>query len=268
MALELKNYDPALMAGANIGIAIDLTDITDVDGNEVIEIDGTSSAVNYVRVSNSRTGVSPTLSGLGDDTTIALTLTAKGTAAVVINNDTDPVRIKVMGAADGYNNEIVDLSDNQIVRLQSVSSAVNELSLLNAATGSNPTITATGSDTNIGLQLAASGTSIVIMGNSSTATVVSGSCTINAQRGQITTDTLTAATASSETFHLLNTKLTSNCQIIASLGGGTNTTGLPILGVIKNSTAGSATFTIVNANSANDGAALDGNVKVNFVILS
>ena len=44
MALQLKNYDPAIMQGANIGVSVDLTDITDQNGNEVIEIDGVASA--------------------------------------------------------------------------------------------------------------------------------------------------------------------------------------------------------------------------------
>lgn len=268
MALELKNYDPALMAGANIGIAIDLTDITDVNGNEVIEIDGNTSAVNYLRTSNAATGSNPALSAQGDDTTINLKLTAKGTASVEIDNDTDPVRIKLMGAAAGYNNEIVDLNDNQILKLEGVASAVNEISLLNAATGGSPTITASGDDAWVNLQLTPTGTGVVLIGNSSTATIVSGSCTINAQRGIITTDTLSTGTASSTTFDLLNNKIKSNSQIIVTLGGGTNTTGLPVLGKLNTGAAGSCTITIVNADSRPAGAALDGNLKVNFIVLA
>lgn len=61
MALDLKNYDPALMAGANIGVAADLTDIVDSNGNEVIEIDGVTNAVNYLGIQNAATGGNPTL---------------------------------------------------------------------------------------------------------------------------------------------------------------------------------------------------------------
>ena len=79
MALELKNYDPAVMQGANIGVSVDLTDITDMNGNEVIEIDGITSAVNYVRVSNSATGNRVDISVQGDDSNVGLNLTPKGT---------------------------------------------------------------------------------------------------------------------------------------------------------------------------------------------
>jgi hypothetical protein len=45
---------------------------------------------------------------------------------------------------------IADANGNELLILDTVTSAVNELTLANAAAGSNPTITATGGDTNIG----------------------------------------------------------------------------------------------------------------------
>lgn len=82
MALNAKNYDPALMYGANIGVAIDLTDIVDSNGNEVIEIDGVTSAVNYLRVTNAATGTATELSAQGSDTNVSLRLAAKGTGVI------------------------------------------------------------------------------------------------------------------------------------------------------------------------------------------
>lgn len=86
MSLELKNYDPAIMQGANIGVSVDLTDLTDANGNEVIEIDGVTSAVNFVRVTNAITAEGPTISARGDDTNIALTINSLLTGALTLDS--------------------------------------------------------------------------------------------------------------------------------------------------------------------------------------
>ena len=86
MAIELKNYDPALMQGANISVSVDLTDIVDNNGNEVIEIDGVTSAVNFLRVTNSATSSAVTLSARGDDTNIGLTINSLLTGALTLDS--------------------------------------------------------------------------------------------------------------------------------------------------------------------------------------
>ena len=86
MAIELKNYDPAVMQGANIGVSVDLTDITDNNGNEVIEIDGVASAVNFLRVTNSAASSAVTLSAQGDDTNIGLTINSLLTGALTLDS--------------------------------------------------------------------------------------------------------------------------------------------------------------------------------------
>lgn len=52
---------------------------------------------------------------------------------------------------------IIDTNDNEIIRLNPISSAVNEISISNATTGNGPTITTTGSNANINLNLFAKG---------------------------------------------------------------------------------------------------------------
>ena len=53
---------------------------------------------------------------------------------------------------------ILDTNGNELALLTATSSAVNEFTLANAATGANPTISATGGDTNIGITLTPKGT--------------------------------------------------------------------------------------------------------------
>src|SRR3990172_315212 len=130
MAILKKNYDPAAMAGAVDTTTADLQDVLDTSGNELLEYDENSSAVNYIR-------------------------------------------------------------------------------LANAAAGSNPTLTATGDDTNIGLQLTPTGTALALLGNSSTVTIAQGTATVNAQRGVITTGAAitSAGTTAAYTFDFVNNKI-------------------------------------------------------------
>lgn len=53
---------------------------------------------------------------------------------------------------------IRDSSDNELVKFAKTASAVNEITVTNAATGNAPTISTTGGDTNINLKLAGKGT--------------------------------------------------------------------------------------------------------------
>jgi len=61
---------------------------------------------------------------------------------------------------------ILDTNGNELFLLTATASAVNELTYNNASTGNNPTFTATGGDTNIGLNLVPKGTG-VLQGNGS-----------------------------------------------------------------------------------------------------
>jgi hypothetical protein len=54
-------------------------------------------------------------------------------------------------------NEINDTNGNEEIIFTATASAVNELTIANAATGNNPNITASGSDTNIGINLTPKG---------------------------------------------------------------------------------------------------------------
>jgi len=65
---------------------------------------------------------------------------------------------------------IADTNGNEEVIFTTTASAVNEITVANAATGNNPNITASGSDSNIGLDLTSKGTgSVNIKGNSTQA---------------------------------------------------------------------------------------------------
>ena len=57
--------------------------------------------------------------------------------------------------------KISDTNGNELVTLTATGSAVNEVTYANAATGNNPSITASGDDTNIGLDLKTKGSGVI-----------------------------------------------------------------------------------------------------------
>ena len=77
---------------------------------------------------------------------------SSGGVATVTTTGTQTLTNKTMTApkiaSGGY---IADANGNELVKFTTTSSAVNEITYANAATGGNPTITATGGDTNIGI---------------------------------------------------------------------------------------------------------------------
>lgn len=114
--------------------------VEDANGNETLQLAGVESAVNNIKITSSATGNSPIIEAVGDDTNIGITLTAKGTGAVAM---TSP---KI---TTGIN----DSSGNELIKVTATGSAVNELTLANAATGNSPVITMSGGDSNVGLDL-------------------------------------------------------------------------------------------------------------------
>jgi len=85
--------------------------------------------------------------GAGKTLAVAGTLTATGTTTL-----TSP-RIGT---------QINDTNGNELLKLTATASAVNELTLANAATGGAPVLSATGGDTNIGIALTPKGTGGVV----------------------------------------------------------------------------------------------------------
>ena len=60
---------------------------------------------------------------------------------------------------------ILDVNGLELLNLTATSSAVNELTLANAATGNNPTFTASGGDTNIGISILPKGSGKITLDN-------------------------------------------------------------------------------------------------------
>jgi len=76
---------------------------------------------------------------------------AAGTGTSVGLNIGSGKKLKLVG-------DVIDTNGNELLKVTATASAVNEVTLANAATGGTPTLTATGDDTNIGFELISKGT--------------------------------------------------------------------------------------------------------------
>jgi hypothetical protein len=100
-------------------------------GSQQFNISHTASSVNYLQVTGGATTVGPTLSAQGSDTNINAIYLTKGTGNHYIGSD-----------VNGY----------QFAVVTTATAAVNYLQVTGAATGVAPSISAVGSDTNIGIR--------------------------------------------------------------------------------------------------------------------
>ena len=90
-------------------------------------------------------------------------LVLKGGNGIGGNNSGDVLIKGGTGGASEGTVKITDSSDNEVLVAASTASAVNEFTITNAATGGNPSIAATGDDTNISVQLTPKGNGLVIV---------------------------------------------------------------------------------------------------------
>jgi hypothetical protein len=81
--------------------------------------------------------------------------TANGTGTSVGLNVGSGKSLKLVG-------DVIDTNGNELLKVTATASAVNELTLANAATGGAPALSATGGDTNIGISLTPKGTGGVV----------------------------------------------------------------------------------------------------------
>jgi hypothetical protein len=98
-----------------------------------------------------------TLAADGTDTNIDINITPKGTGRAVVGalTATSP---RVITAVN-------DTNGNELLRVTATASAVHEVTLANAATGSGPTLSATGNDLDIDINIAPKGTGEVNITN-------------------------------------------------------------------------------------------------------
>lgn len=117
--------------------------VKDTNGNEILELSPTASAVNHLLARNAATANTPKLEAAGDDTNINLHIKTKGTGEITF----------------------VDGNGNEFALLDYVASAVNYLGLVPSAIGNRLQVQALGDDTNIDIDLVPKGSGILRTNN-------------------------------------------------------------------------------------------------------
>ena len=122
-------------------------------------------------VSQSRSGSSVTFSATdkgdklvvakGDDgTNPNIVEISLATAGTVTETGTQTLTNKTL-TSPKIGTSILDTNGNELFKLTATSSAVNEITYNNAATGNKPTLTASGDDSNIGISIQPKGTGTI-----------------------------------------------------------------------------------------------------------
>lgn len=192
-----------------------ITQVIDTNGNVILDLSPTASAVNYLQLANAAVSGELILRALGADTNISLTMKAKGSGGIVIRNG----------------------SDVRIAQFNTVTSAVNRVEMTASVTGAGPTIAPGGSDTDIDLNLAGKGAGVPKIGGVAIATTAS---TVAAANAIAPTRTSTATAAGTTTLTNAST------QVQVFTGTTTQTVKLPTTSVLAGQT-----WTIINNSTGN-----------------
>ncbi len=168
------------------------TDVSDSAGNELFTVTATGSAVNSFNIANATTANAVTLSAVGPSAAAGIAITPKGTGRVTVT--------QLSATSPRFTTDISDSGGNELLKFTATGSAVNELTLANAATAGTVSLAVTGSTTNCSVSLSPKGTGAVVLGTTSTMKVslygVSGAARANHVANPTTLTTALTAVAS------------------------------------------------------------------------
>tara|TARA_R100001440_G_scaffold4207_1_gene9729 strand:- start:2050 stop:4350 length:2301 start_codon:yes stop_codon:yes gene_type:complete len=130
--------------------------------------------------------------------TNTLTLPSTGGDARLVSTSSTATLTNKTLTSPKIGTSILDTNGNELFKVTATSSAVNELTYSNAATGNNPTFTASGGDTNIGVSILPKGS------------------------GKVTIDNLTFPAADGSANQFLQTDGSGNLSFASQTAGGTS----------------------------------------------
>jgi len=158
LAHRVIDLTGALTGARNVTIPIDVQQMyaikNSTTGSQAVTfkyVSGTGSSVTFAGGDTSTKLVYGTGSGSNPNIVDLGMVTTAGTQTLTNKTLTSPI----------IGTSILDTNSNQLALLSATSSAVNEITLANAATGNNPTITASGDDSNVGIALQTKGTGVI-----------------------------------------------------------------------------------------------------------
>ena len=238
--------------------------------NGQVDLGGTTTSVNFARITGAATGAAPTISAQGSDAHINLNLTTKGVNGAVNLQPNGALTLVVGQSGTGVGNNIAIYPTtntmNWVLRgpdtnigytlqtkgtgnfyyvtgggqqavIADTQSAVNYLGITGSITSEAPSIYVAGSDANINLNLTPKGTGSVTI-NATTAITVPAGTTAQRPTGATGMFRYNSTTAGFEGY---------NGTVWGAIGGGSNIT---TLGLWENASVIAANYTIGTGNNA------------------
>ena len=159
LAHRMIEFTGTISAGRNVTIPLDVQTFyflkNSTSGSQVVTFKYVSGSGNSVAIGNGETKVVFATANDGTNPDIlelpSGDVTLTGTQTLTNKTLTSPA----------IGTKISDTNGNELINLTATSSAVNEVTYANAATGNNPTFTASGGDSNVGISFATKGTGII-----------------------------------------------------------------------------------------------------------
>lgn len=205
------NNDITSMSGLTGAIQAP-TQINDANGNEVLKFSSVGSAINEVTVENTA-GTNVILKATGASTNVNINIEQKGAAAIYLGV------ASCTGLRLVADQPILDSSGNEYLKFSKTASAVNELTITNAATGNAPILSATGGDTNIDITLTPKGSGKLVLSSS---IVMNDYVFIYNATGNGAMLQLAKASGTQVNWLLMISSATGNNPVLQSSGGDAN----------------------------------------------
>lgn len=149
------------------------SDILDANGDELLVFSKATTPVNHFQIANAATGAAPKLSSVGSDTNIDLELESKGSGDIILDpGSSGDVIVQSADLSISAGNlilpttrSIVDGGGDEYLSFVESTTPVNQVQITSADTGSGPTISSAGDDTNVPLTLDTKGTGTLTLGS-------------------------------------------------------------------------------------------------------
>ena len=193
---RMIEFTGTLSAGRNVTIPIDVQTFyflkNSTSGSQTVTFKYVSGSGSSVAVASGATKI--VFASANDGTNPDIIDLGFGTGDVTLTG-TETLTNKTL-TSPKIGTSILDTNGNELFKLTATSSAVNEITYNNAATGNKPTFTASGGDTNIGVSIQPKGSGTVTIdaltfpaadGTSGQALVTNGSGTLSFDTAGIST---------------------------------------------------------------------------------
>ena len=161
LAHRVIDFTGALTGARNVTIPLDVQSFyilkNSTSGSQAVTFKYVSGSGDSVTFAGGDTGTKIVYATANDGTNPDI---VDATTAFVTATSTTTLTNKTL-TSPKIGTSILDTNGNELFLLTATSSAVNEITYANAATGNNPTLTASGGDSNVGISLVTKGSGVI-----------------------------------------------------------------------------------------------------------